>query len=140
MTKDDNILLALAYALIHLGISPVYHMREVGKNQHAPMWAKAIEDKFEDGKPWGREEFDRAMGEYEVNTHPMSVQPTMVANGRRDELSEAEKPDKASFGSLPSPFKIDFPAFKTDVLAKTDWTVLEDSYTNANTDVARGRV
>ncbi|KAK8124659.1 uncharacterized protein PG998_000418 [Apiospora kogelbergensis] len=56
---------SLADALIHLGISPVYHMREVGKNQHAPMWAKAIEDKFEDGKPWGREEFDRVMGEYE---------------------------------------------------------------------------
>ena len=42
-------------------------MREVGKNQHAPLWTEAIEAKFEGGVPWGREEFDRILGEYEVS-------------------------------------------------------------------------
>ncbi|KAK8056558.1 hypothetical protein PG993_001785 [Apiospora rasikravindrae] len=57
---------AFAEALIYLGISPVYHVREVGKNQHAPLWTEAIEAIFEENMSWGREEFDSVMGEYEV--------------------------------------------------------------------------
>ncbi|KAK8081805.1 hypothetical protein PG996_000586 [Apiospora saccharicola] len=58
---------SLAEALEQLGISPIYHMREVGKNQHALLWTEAIETKFEGGVPWGCEEFDRILGEYEVS-------------------------------------------------------------------------
>ncbi|KAK6841650.1 hypothetical protein PG987_002510 [Apiospora arundinis] len=43
-------------------------MREVSKNQHAHMWTEAIEARFERGKPWGREEFDRLLGKYEIGT------------------------------------------------------------------------
>ncbi|KAK7908315.1 hypothetical protein PG985_015618 [Apiospora marii] len=51
--------------VIQLDITPIYHMREVGKNQHTPVSTEAIEGGFEGGAPWGREAFDRILGEYE---------------------------------------------------------------------------
>ncbi|KAF5643123.1 nad dependent epimerase [Fusarium sp. NRRL 52700] len=43
---------SLADALAILGISPIYHMREVGKNNHADLWTALIYEKFEkDGSP-----------------------------------------------------------------------------------------
>lgn len=60
---------ALADALVQLGISPVYHMREVGKNKHQAAWVEAIEAKYEDkGEPYGREQFDKLLGAFEVGT------------------------------------------------------------------------
>lgn len=52
---------------MQLVISPIYHMREVGRNQHAPLWTEAIETRFEVGTPWRREEFDRILGEFEAS-------------------------------------------------------------------------
>lgn len=58
---------ALADALTILGIAPVYHMRDVGKNKHQDLWVEAIEAKFEGkGPAWTRDEFDRILSGYEV--------------------------------------------------------------------------
>jgi hypothetical protein len=58
---------ALADALGLLGYKGIYHMREVFKNQHGPYWISALEAKYEGkGKPFGREEFDKFLGEYMV--------------------------------------------------------------------------
>ncbi|KAG4255673.1 hypothetical protein FPRO03_04622 [Fusarium proliferatum] len=37
---------SLADALAILGISPIYHMREVGKNDHADLWTALLYEKF----------------------------------------------------------------------------------------------
>lgn len=59
--------LALADALERLGIGPVYHMREVGKNRHQALWIEALDAKFEGrGEPYDRERFDQILGNYEV--------------------------------------------------------------------------
>ncbi|KAK8026901.1 hypothetical protein PG991_003957 [Apiospora marii] len=60
--------------VIQLDITPIYHMREVGKNQHTPVSTEAIEGGFEGGAPWGREAFDRILGEYEgLTDYPAAV-------------------------------------------------------------------
>lgn len=60
---------ALADALADLGISPIYHMREVGKNGHAQFWIEALEAKFE-GKEYAleRQEFDQILAEYQASS------------------------------------------------------------------------
>ena len=59
--------LALADALDVLGYKNIYHMREVGKNQHQTKWIEALEAKFEGkGKQFGREEFDSFLSGYSV--------------------------------------------------------------------------
>lgn len=63
---------ALADALTQLGISPIYHMREVGKNKHQAAWIEAIEAKYEgQGEPYGREQFDKILGDFEVRQLPV---------------------------------------------------------------------
>lgn len=58
---------ALADSLGQLGISPMYHMREVSENKHQGMWVQAIEAKFENkGEGWGRQDFERILAGYEV--------------------------------------------------------------------------
>ncbi|KAI1414668.1 hypothetical protein F5Y13DRAFT_13479 [Hypoxylon sp. FL1857] len=59
---------SLADALERLGISPVYHMREVGKNNHQALWIEALDAKFEGrGEPFNtREKFDQILGSYEA--------------------------------------------------------------------------
>lgn len=43
-------------------------MREVGKNKHQAAWAEAMDAKFEGkGEPYGREQFDKILGDFEVN-------------------------------------------------------------------------
>lgn len=43
-------------------------MREVGKNKHQAAWAEAMDAKFEGkGDPYGREQFDKILGDFEVN-------------------------------------------------------------------------
>lgn len=50
---------SLAEALTILGYSPIYHMREVRKNDHEKYWIAALEAKFEGrGKQFGRTDFD----------------------------------------------------------------------------------
>ncbi|KAF5965410.1 hypothetical protein FCOIX_12975 [Fusarium coicis] len=47
---------SLADALAILGISPIYHMREIGKNNHADLWTALMYEKFDKGgssKPMG---------------------------------------------------------------------------------------
>jgi hypothetical protein len=60
--------LAIADALIKLGTSPVYHMREVDQNNHQDLWVEALEAKFESkGTPWStQEDFDRVLKGFEV--------------------------------------------------------------------------
>lgn len=68
---------SIAEALVQLGISPVYHMREVGKNKHQAAWAEAMDAKFE-GKdePYGREQFDKILGDFEaLADYPTAIFP-----------------------------------------------------------------
>jgi hypothetical protein len=66
--------LALADALIEVGISPIYHMREVGKNKHQAFWIEALEAKYEGkGQPYGREQFDKILGDFEVRSFPRNI-------------------------------------------------------------------
>ncbi|KAJ5005968.1 hypothetical protein K4K48_005440 [Colletotrichum sp. SAR 10_66] len=80
----------LADALIQLGISPVYHMREVGVNNHQDFWIRAIEDHIppfspsEETKittiPWTREQWDTILAPYEaVSDFPPALFPTALA-------------------------------------------------------------
>jgi hypothetical protein len=65
--RPFNDVVAMAEALEQLGISPVYHMREVGKNKHQAAWVQAMEAKYEGkGEPFGREKFDDILGDFEV--------------------------------------------------------------------------
>lgn len=58
---------ALADALEILGFAPIYHMCEMGKNNHQGHWIAALEAKFAGkGPPFGREEFDSFLGSYAV--------------------------------------------------------------------------
>lgn len=68
---------SIADALIELGILPTYHMREVGKNNHQALWVEAIDSKFEGkGEPWGREQFDKILGDYEAGADiPFAIFP-----------------------------------------------------------------
>ncbi|KAI4869480.1 hypothetical protein F4820DRAFT_463429 [Hypoxylon rubiginosum] len=69
--------LALADALERLGIGPVYHMREVGKNRHQALWIEALDAKFEGrGEPYDRERFDQILGNYEaLSDYPAAIFP-----------------------------------------------------------------
>lgn len=63
---------ALAEALMQLGISNVYHMREVGKNKHQDLWIQALEDNLEGkGHAWGREDFENILAGFEVRVPTM---------------------------------------------------------------------
>ncbi|KAI1393444.1 uncharacterized protein F4822DRAFT_423913 [Hypoxylon trugodes] len=68
---------ALADALERLGIAPVYHMREVGKNRHQALWIEALEAKFEGrGEPFDRAKFDQILGSYEaLADYPAAIFP-----------------------------------------------------------------
>ena len=58
---------AIADALQQLGISPVYHMREVSKNRHQALWIEALDAKFEGkGAAWKREDFEKILAGFEV--------------------------------------------------------------------------
>ncbi|KAI1378238.1 hypothetical protein F4677DRAFT_412588 [Hypoxylon crocopeplum] len=68
---------SLADALERLGIAPVYHMREVGKNHHQALWIEALDAKFEGrGKPFDREKFDQILRNYEaLADYPAAIFP-----------------------------------------------------------------
>ena len=58
---------ALADALPLLGYEKIYHMREVGKNEHQNQWIELIEAKFgENKRPIRREEFEAILKDYDV--------------------------------------------------------------------------
>lgn len=47
-------------------------MREVGKNKHIAAWCEAMDAKFEGkGEPYGRKQFDKILGDYEVRLPPI---------------------------------------------------------------------
>lgn len=67
LTASTDLLLAIAAALLELGCKNVYHMREVGKNQHQKLWIAALDAKFENrGTPFGLEEFDGFLHDFDV--------------------------------------------------------------------------
>ncbi|KAH7019479.1 hypothetical protein EDB80DRAFT_700928 [Ilyonectria destructans] len=68
---------SLADALELLGISPVYHMREVGKNGHAGLWMAALEERTKpDGTPWTRAQFEQILGGFQaVADYPAAIFP-----------------------------------------------------------------
>lgn len=67
--RRTDTLLAIADALTQLGFGPVYHMKEVGKNNHQALWIEAIDAKFgPTGKPWGRGDFEKILAGFEVWT------------------------------------------------------------------------
>lgn len=52
---------------MQLGISPIYHMREVGKNKHQALWMDAINAKYDPAQaPWTREQFEQILAGFEV--------------------------------------------------------------------------
>ncbi|KAE8447045.1 hypothetical protein EG329_011180 [Mollisiaceae sp. DMI_Dod_QoI] len=56
---------SLADALILLGITPVYHMREVRKNGHEKYWLPLLEAKYSDpSRPISRAQFDEFLGDF----------------------------------------------------------------------------
>jgi hypothetical protein len=57
---------ALAEALEILGISPIYHMREVAVNAHQALWISAIRAKFEQGQTLTKQDFDQILSDFEV--------------------------------------------------------------------------
>lgn len=67
------ILVALKKALETLGYS-VYHMSEALKNtpkKHLVFWEEALQAKLEGkGTPFGKAEFDKFLGDYNVTTVP----------------------------------------------------------------------
>ncbi|KAF4618402.1 hypothetical protein G7Y89_g14901 [Cudoniella acicularis] len=73
---------ALADALGLLGYKKVYHMRDVGKNQHQTKWIEALEAKFEGkGKDFGREEFDSFLSDYDcLSDYPAAIFPVELIN------------------------------------------------------------
>ncbi|TDZ13686.1 Ribonuclease H1 [Colletotrichum spinosum] len=84
---------ALADALVHLGIAPVYHMREVGKNNDQDFWIRAIADNLPPfanpsapaASPWGRETWDTVLGTWEaVSDFPAGLFPTSLAEAYPD--------------------------------------------------------
>lgn len=53
--------------MTQIGISNVYHMREVGKNKHQDSWIRALEDNLEGkGPAWGRGDFENILAGFEV--------------------------------------------------------------------------
>ncbi|KAF7552452.1 hypothetical protein G7Z17_g4295 [Cylindrodendrum hubeiense] len=73
---------SLADALELLGISPVYHMREVGKNGHAGLWMAALDAKAEPGAaPWTRSQFDQILNGFQgVADYPAAIFPAELLN------------------------------------------------------------
>lgn len=69
--------------MVQLGISPIYHMREVGKNKHQDLWVQVLEAKYENkGKAWEREDFEQILAGFEVRitlTSHMSPSPVYHA-------------------------------------------------------------
>lgn len=65
--------LSLMSALTELGYRP-YHMACAYPNAHVefPAWTEALEIKYgkRRGTPWGRREFDKLLGRYDVSTWP----------------------------------------------------------------------
>lgn len=74
---------ALADALAHLSISPVYHMREVSKNAHQDLWISAIADNLPGSAPadpWPRDRWDALLSAFAaVSDFPASLFPTALA-------------------------------------------------------------
>jgi len=59
---------AIAGALEQLGCNKVYHMREVGKNNHQDKWTEGLDAKFRNvGKRLTREDFDHLFGGFDVS-------------------------------------------------------------------------
>ncbi|KAH7175837.1 P-loop containing nucleoside triphosphate hydrolase protein [Dactylonectria macrodidyma] len=66
---------SLADALEQLGISPVYHMREVGKQGHAELWMDALDAKT-NNLPWTRAQFDQMLSGFQAAAdYPAAIFP-----------------------------------------------------------------
>lgn len=59
--------IAIAEALEILGYKPIYHMKEVGKNQHQRQWIAALEAKYEGNGEFGKEDWERLLDGYAVS-------------------------------------------------------------------------
>ena len=58
---------AISKALTTLGFNETYHMKTCIRNPaHNEMWLAALEGKYGDGKPFGREEWDELLGNFQV--------------------------------------------------------------------------
>ncbi|CZR55777.1 uncharacterized protein PAC_05665 [Phialocephala subalpina] len=71
----NETLTALADALALLGITPIYHMREVKKNGHEKYWLPLLEVHFANPpRPISKEDFDEFLGDFAgVTDIPASV-------------------------------------------------------------------
>jgi hypothetical protein len=72
---------------MHLGYRP-YHMAAAYPNAHEefPCWTEALQLKFglKKGTPWGRAEFDKLTGSYDVSSRSSAVQTTLIRFVLRD--------------------------------------------------------
>ncbi|KAL8976679.1 MAG: hypothetical protein Q9205_007367, partial [Flavoplaca limonia] len=64
-----NTVIAICKALTTLGFNETYHMKTCVRNPaHNEMWLAALEGKYGDGKPFGREEWDELLGNFQAVT------------------------------------------------------------------------
>ncbi|OHE98432.1 hypothetical protein CORC01_06223 [Colletotrichum orchidophilum] len=80
---------SLADALIILGISPVYHMREVAKNAHQDLWISALNENLtpfttstanSPRNPWSKFQWDTLLSPYSaVSDFPPALFPASLA-------------------------------------------------------------
>ena len=71
---------SLMAALRELGYHP-YHMAEAINNaaMDFPLWEEALRAKFfGEGKPWGREEFDKMLGQFDVRCYIINLKDEMT--------------------------------------------------------------
>lgn len=69
-------LLTLRPRLVQLGVSPIYHMREVAKNKHQALWIEAVDAKFEGiGARWKRDDFERILAGFDVRLESLQCIP-----------------------------------------------------------------
>lgn len=69
--------MSLLAALRELGYHP-YHMVEAvnSASMDFPLWEEALRAKFYgEGKPWGREEFDKMLGQFDVGFYSAHLKP-----------------------------------------------------------------
>ncbi|KAL2272102.1 hypothetical protein FJTKL_08325 [Diaporthe vaccinii] len=114
---------ALAEALTQLGISSVYHMREVGKIKHQDLWIQALEDNLEGkGPAWGRDDFENILAGFEgVADFPAAIFPEQLVHAYPEAAiilsTRAEDDWYASMMSTLGHYHTNMPADSTSPMA-----------------------
>lgn len=96
---------SLAEALNQLGISEIYHMREVGKNKHQDLWIRALEDNLEGkGPAWGRDDFEKILAGFQgAADFPAAIFPKQLVDAYPEAaIILSTRPEDAWYTSMMS--------------------------------------